>query len=482
MNKTIKAILILIFVFTGMAHAKLVVSLAWSKTLSGTSRDPICVDSVGDLYLLTRQFVGNDLFQKYDKDGNLLFSKPYTNILYPWVDKQANSVVIDKSDYIYAVGYIDLMIWFGKYDKSGNLLLDKKYSSTYPGYGLKIALDSEGSIYIVGATIKDSNYNDLYLNLIKYDKDGNQKWVNQFGSYQAYSFDWYTQGLMVDKTNTIYYAGGSSSQRFIKKFNKDGGEIGSYPATNLPIRPTGSVMDFNDDICITGSVTGSQGAMYDLYAGKYSKTFTEIWSKTYTYGSGSVSGGTDLTVDSSGNIYILGRISKYDTNQGGCIWLRKYDKDGNVIWTYIYSDDSFYDYEVGRIAIDKAGGIYVTGEIVDSTHTYTQSMIKFVEKDVTVAANLKIVGGKEGYINPNKGETANFVFNTSDVGTVTFKIFSLKGELVRTITAQGNGESQIDSKIYDCKNEEGSVLASGIYVVKAEGPGLNIIKKMAIIK
>ncbi|OGF47499.1 MAG: hypothetical protein A2452_03185 [Candidatus Firestonebacteria bacterium RIFOXYC2_FULL_39_67] len=96
--------------------------------------------------------------------------------------------------------------------------------------------------------------------------------------------------------------------------------------------------------------------------------------------------------------------------------------------------------------------------------------------------SLTVIGGANGYVNPSKNEAAQFRYKTSDAGTVTFKVYTLNGELVRTISTAGSGGTTLNNIYYDCKGEDGATLASGIYIVKAEGPGLSLVKKIAIIK
>ena len=64
---------------------------------------------------------------------------------------------------------------------------------------------------------------------------------------------------------------------------------------------------------------------------------------------------------------------------------------------------------------------------------------------------------------------------------MTKKIYNINGDLLRTISVNATADQQ--SKFnYDCKNESGVIIPSGIYLVKADGPGLVAVKKMVITK
>jgi len=91
-------------------------------------------------------------------------------------------------------------------------------------------------------------------------------------------------------------------------------------------------------------------------------------------------------------------------------------------------------------------------------------------------SEIKIVGGTEskGTINPDRGESAKINFAGTGIGKFVCKIFALTGELVWEDTKENVSAGQFD---WIPKN-----IASGIYIVYVEGPGIKIHKKMAILR
>ncbi|OGS17976.1 MAG: hypothetical protein A3J83_02555 [Elusimicrobia bacterium RIFOXYA2_FULL_40_6] len=96
--------------------------------------------------------------------------------------------------------------------------------------------------------------------------------------------------------------------------------------------------------------------------------------------------------------------------------------------------------------------------------------------DIPFAGEARVVGStaNHGIINPDKGETAQIYFQGSSLGTYKCKILSNKGELLYE-TEKNN----VNSGYFEWVPRN---IASGIYIAKIEGPGLNVKKKIAILR
>ncbi len=93
----------------------------------------------------------------------------------------------------------------------------------------------------------------------------------------------------------------------------------------------------------------------------------------------------------------------------------------------------------------------------------------------------KVRGGKNGYVNPRKGEKAEIHFRPSESGTVRVKIYTLSGQLVWETSHEAAGTAD-QSVIWNAVNKDGQSIASGIYVAHIKGAGINEKKKVAIVK
>ncbi|MCH8252175.1 MAG: SBBP repeat-containing protein, partial [Planctomycetes bacterium] len=129
-----------------------------------------------------------------------------------------------------------------------------------------------------------------------------------------------------------------------------------------------------------GVVTDSEGAVYvnstiglgladrDILTVKYAPDGTLVWSVTYDGPSQNVDIGKGITIDSAGDILVLGQsqgvflVIKYDASDGSIIGTMQHDPGGSVDIP-------------NALTTDDAGNIYVTGQSwVDQRDFYTFKM------------------------------------------------------------------------------------------------------------
>lgn len=83
------------------------------------------------------------------------------------------------------------------------------------------------------------------------------------------------------------------------------------------------------------------------------------------------------------------------------------------------------------------------------------------------------------------GGRAVVTYQIADAGTghgrTTLKVYSLTGELVRILVDKPATVERADVP-WDGRNESGQVVASGVYIIRLEGPAYSSVKKLAIVK
>src|SRR3989339_140550 len=367
-------------------------------------------------------------------------------------------------------------------------LWTKTYNGATNGndYGMGIAVDISGNIYVTGYESVTGQGNNIWTR--KYDNNGSEVWTKTHngvtdGSDQG-------RGIAVDSSGNVYAIGneeitGQSANIWIRKYDNNGAEIWTRTyngVANGVDMGSGIAVDISGNVYVTGSEEIA-GHSYNIWTRKYNSNGAEIWTRTYNGAANSTDSGIGIAVDDSGNVYVTG--TEEVTGQSYNIWTRKYDSSGSEVWTKTYNGSAnASDYGNG-IAVDGIGNIYVTGYTFvsgENGNIWTGKYGQQTSVTLNDTGYFKIIGGKEGYVNPNNGEVANFIYKTLEVGTIIFKVYNLKSEMVKTVSSIATGPTQFDSFDFNCKNEDGNVLSSGIYIVKAEGPGLSIVKKLAIIK
>jgi uncharacterized delta-60 repeat protein len=224
-------------------------------------------------------------------------------------------------------------------------------SSNGADEGLGVAVDSNGNVITVGyARAPATDTQDIFV--VKYNKDGAIQWQRAIGTIVSTTEAAY--GVATDSAGNIYVIGNvndgsgyledvvliklnasgtSQWQRVMRGFNGDRGYGVAVDASNNVY-----VCGYGDDI------TTAQYAKYDstgtiVWKYKLSTTYAAFYS---------------MTVDSSGNLYMVGRHSAEAV-------VVKTDTNGNVQWqTVIGNQDIGLDFCQG-VGVDAAGNVYVSG-------------------------------------------------------------------------------------------------------------------------
>ena len=94
---------------------------------------------------------------------------------------------------------------------------------------------------------------------------------------------------------------------------------------------------------------------------------------------------------------------------------------------------------------------------------------------------VKIQAGSEGWANPLRGEEVNIYLKPKHSGNVSIEIYNIAGQLVwdKEISVTGGVQEQV---VWNCRNKSDEVVSSGIYAVHVKGGGIDMVKKVAVVK
>ncbi len=120
----------------------------------------------------------------------------------------------------------------------------------------------------------------------------------------------------------------------------------------------GIAIDDDGFIYITGYTYSFGSGGYDIFIRKYDTYGNLIWNRYW--GTSTHEQAHDITLDSSGDIYITG----YQGSSGYDLLLLKYDSNGNYQWHSIWGPGTFN--EGDGVALDESGDIYVAGRTGDN--------------------------------------------------------------------------------------------------------------------
>lgn len=368
-------------------------NLLWAKRYDsgsgyGQYARAITVDSSGNIYITGHTTV------KYDTNGNLLWARLYH--LYDY--RQATDIAVDSSGNVYVTGGPSAANATIKYDANGNELWVRSG-------GLKLAVDASGSIYVAGFVFAGWSGYDYGANLVisKYNSDGDALWTKE---YDGALHD-IPSGITLDSSGNVYVAEFSgygriwgsweSGQYATLKYDTNGNELWVQRFGSGYNYPSSVKVDSKGNVYITGH--GSIGWPYNLtgYATvKYDSQGNVLWAIPYSCESGTYDVANAIGLDSTDNIYVAGTCNndyvtikykqeieyKIDTNgptitihepQPLSIWppngkIRDVIITGTIIDTvsgvseasYSVSDEYYKIQPSGVIALNGDGSFYLT--------------------------------------------------------------------------------------------------------------------------
>ncbi len=302
----------------------------WLKQAGTTGR--IATDNSGNVYL--GGGLGDVSIAKYDSEGNQLWTQQFGTVTLEI------SFDLDVDDYgnLYVTGYTlgDLGgpneseltlgpipvpstdVWIAKYDSNGNQLWLKQFGSPNFDEAFGVAIDSDGHAYTTGWTVGDfGGFNagayDVWV--AKTDSEGNQLWLKQFGT-EDYDWSW---DAVTDRDSNVYITGWT-----------------------------------------LGDLGGLNAGSYDAWVAKYDSEGNQLWLKQF--GTAGDDAATRIDVDGFGNFYLTGYT---DADFGGSnagsydAWVAKYDSEGNQLWTQQFGTSELE--QSLDVAVNSAGQVFATG-------------------------------------------------------------------------------------------------------------------------
>jgi hypothetical protein len=287
---------------------------------------------------------------KYDSSGNQLWVQQYTE-----VDASLRIDVASDGDTFSLSGVKLGEGWsafVGTYDSSdGSEVWSNELETTFtPDESYAVAVDNQGNVFAAGWTTGDlegENAGEYDIWLSKFDESGNQEWVQQIGS-ESFEFSW---GIDTDSEGNAYLGGWTSGNvateingsydALITKYDTNGNQIwleqfgsdGDDEITDLFVSE-------DDYTYVTGFTNGdleeennNSHNSYDAFAAKYDSNGNQIWIEQF--GSLGIEQAKTITVDPlSGIVYVAGVTdsSLGALNQGAFDgWVAELDADSGSL-------------------------------------------------------------------------------------------------------------------------------------------------------
>ncbi len=254
----------------------------------------------------------------------------------------------------------------------------RQFGTSRTDYGYAVAA-SGTAVYVAGGVTNgafpdstNAGRSDAFVR--KFDVDGRALWTRQFGTSEEDA----AQGVAADSTG-VYVTGytygalqgnnAGGCDVFIRKYDPEGNLLWTRQFGG-----SGAADDFGTSAALDGAVlyvagyvagllpgqTGSGGTNLDAFVRRYDSTGTEVWTRQF--GTTSSDKAYGIATHSSG-IYVTGETGgEFGTPVGGSdYFLRKYDANGNAVWTRQFGTSSNDGAGYGGGVAVNSSGVYVTG-------------------------------------------------------------------------------------------------------------------------
>lgn len=251
-----------------------------------------------------------------------------------------------------------------------------------------ITLDSSENVIVVSR----ASMGGYAGNVVKYNSSGVLQWQKKLTESNHYSN---FNGVGVDSSDNIYAtgylqltSGGTGTYRpLVAKYNSSGvlqwfrvyrGMIGvtnelSYFYGTYNMDCYGGTVDSSGNVYITGRITAQSNS--GAYAAKINSSGTWQWTTFLKHGNQNPGSGIGwgINTDSSGNVYIVGDgVSPSEQgNQGNDAFVAKFNSFGNYQWINFFGHLGSWSCEARDVVVDSSGYIYVTGVVMDGSYLNT---------------------------------------------------------------------------------------------------------------
>jgi uncharacterized delta-60 repeat protein len=256
-------------------------------------------------------------------------------------------------------------IWVRKYSHAGDVMWTETFHGVTADVGWAVTVAADDDVLVGGSSFTLDDGRDAWVR--RYSPDGVTEWTQTFDGTSHEDDE--VRGIAVDPAGNVLVAGyvtTAAAQRdiWVRKYSAAGVIQWTRTAAGTDGQDDegrGIAADADGNVLVVGYVWAGEPGQRDVWVRKYDPDGDELWTRTHDGPQATNDEGNGIATDAAGNVIAVGFQSVPDV--GRDIWVRKYDPDGGELWTSTYdAPQNGYDAAHG-VAVSLSGEIVVGGSI-----------------------------------------------------------------------------------------------------------------------
>lgn len=349
---------------------------AWTVTYDQLDESfyGVAIDSAGNAIVVGETVGAFDLdivVRKYDTNGKLVWTKTFDS----GTNDSANAVAVDAQDNLFVVGSQEDFdgskdIVVRKLSSAGAALWTELYNAGVDGsddVALGVAVDAKGDAVLAAGVTADL-FEGIDIGVAKISgATGSVVWADVVSGTSGAND--VANSVHIDASGAIVVTGSiidaTKNDVWIRKYTDNGATPTVVwtkqlnGAANGDDYGFGIATDAKGNVLVSGAeYTAAQS--YNAWVGKLDANGTAVWTKSYNGKANLVDAAGSVAVNANGDVVVGGYEQLADTTLD--VWVRKFNANGDIVWTQTYGGKANGDDAVFAVAFDAKGFAYGAGQ------------------------------------------------------------------------------------------------------------------------
>ncbi len=397
-----------------------IINSSWVNTnVNVTTCNESIVDDCGNIYTTgyTGSPDTNIITQKYSSSGYLYWSKTYNGSGNG--NDGGVKIKLDNDGNVFVAGYAtgsttgkDFVLI--KYLSDGQREWVKTYDTLNQiEESVDMTIDNSGNVLIAGTYYAPEDIRKVKI--LKYNTNGDLQWTRE----RWYDYDNYPVGIVCNNSDAVFMAGvftvyggfmNNYSYGVLYKFNSSGTELWEEYIEEAYFRNL--VIGNNGNLYVSGSEGNSSFSLRDIVTIKYNTSGVMQWIRYLEGGLLRNDYPTAMRISNGGQLVVTGYIQSPEIFiPDSPIFTFSYNSNGDLQWYQRYQHPIYKGQYPRDLSIDTSGSLYITGRCRISFSNLHDDIFTMKYNSTGTSLNINFYGAEDF------NETGNSV-NADNAGNV----------------------------------------------------------------